>query len=917
VIATLYIGWNFVVWFTSYGESLERRALLVAASTAAASFDADDVASLKGGAGERRTQASRLARESLTRMREAIPSSRFAYLVAVRNGKVIFLFDAEKSTLGGQASASRVYTEESSVIRRVMQSKLSDIESPRGDRSGVWISALVPLLDPTSGKVVAVFGVDIGAQHWQAAITRYRWLGIGVAGFVFGIALLFAFLMFRQDRLASNLAMANRIVESGTTILFRLAADPLLPLTFISENVAKLGYAPKEFVDAPTSYRSLVHPDDEAIVEAFLRQAAGGTRAEAAQFRIRAKDGSYRWIENRMMPMLDAKRRIVAFEGMLIDINDAKLAEERVYLANSFSTAVLEMSPDGLLAVDGNNRLLKYNRRFLTMWKVSDADLASGDDSVLLAAAMKQLKDPKAFRDRIEYLYAHPDDTAQEEIETIDGRFIDRHTTAMRTDAGHYLGRVWFFRDVTARKNAEAETLRTSRHDVLTGLANRRVFVEEVQKSITLAKRDGKGFAVLYLDLDHFKDVNDTLGHPVGDLLLQQVAIRLQTRVRQSDTVARFGGDEFAVIQTGIDDPSEVAVLADALVSNISEPYDIQGNHVRIGASIGIATYGSDFRDAETLLSGADVALYRAKAEGRGTFRYFTDAMDAEVHDRVALGAELRQAIGSGQLMLMYQPQVDIETQCIVGVEALVRWNHPTRGLILPSAFVPLAETNGLIVALGRWVLQECCRQAKQWLDAGIAVPLIAVNVSGLQFKTSHQLENDIAAILAETGLPPNLLELELTESVLMTVSRDHSDVLARLRATGLRIAIDDFGTGYSSLEYLGRFPVNRVKIAQNFIFDLKPGSSNATIVRAAIALAHELKLDVVVEGVETAAQVALIRSWNCRKVQGYYFFSPLSTADATEALKAEMVAGGKPTPGEQVTIGKVLLQAQRIGTTT
>jgi predicted signal transduction protein with EAL and GGDEF domain len=330
-------------------------------------------------------------------------------------------------------------------------------------------------------------------------------------------------------------------------------------------------------------------------------------------------------------------------------------------------------------------------------------------------------------------------------------------------------------------------------------------------------------------------------------------------------------------------------------LSALSDPYCIQGNEIRTGASVGIAVYGPDSHDAETLLSGADVALYRAKSEGRGTYRYFTDAMDAEVRRRVSFGTDLRDAIGAGQLVLMYQPQVDVETQRIVGVEALVRWNHPTRGQISPSVFIPIAETSGLIVALGHWVLHEACSQAKKWFDAGIDVPLIGVNVSGLQFKTPHELEDDIAAVLAETNLPPEVLELELTESALMTVSREHSDVLERLRKAGVRIAIDDFGTGYSSLEYLGRLPVNRVKIAQSFVVDMKTGSRSATIVKAAIGLAHELRLDVVVEGVETSAQLALIRSWNCRKVQGFYYFKPLNISDATEVLRAGKVQSERP----------------------
>jgi EAL domain-containing protein (putative c-di-GMP-specific phosphodiesterase class I) len=322
----------------------------------------------------------------------------------------------------------------------------------------------------------------------------------------------------------------------------------------------------------------------------------------------------------------------------------------------------------------------------------------------------------------------------------------------------------------------------------------------------------------------------------------------------------------------------------------------IEDTEVRSGASIGIAVYGPESANTETLLAHADIALYRAKSEGRGTYRFFTDAMDTEVRTEFMLGAELRHAIVSGQLFLVYQPQVDIYTGRIIGVEVLVRWLHPTRGVILPGQFIPVAEKSGSIVALGRWVLNESCRQMRKWRDAGVAPPLIAVNISALQFKTPRELEKDIATILAETGVPPQMLELELTESVLMNASRDHGDVLLRLRKAGFRIAIDDFGIGYSSLDYLRRFPVDRIKIAQQFMFDPTEGSGDA-IIRAAIALAHELQLDVIVEGVETAKHLHRVKSCGGREVQGYYFSKPIP-AEAMAALlrKGTIVPAARPS---------------------
>ena len=451
-------------------------------------------------------------------------------------------------------------------------------------------------------------------------------------------------------------------------------------------------------------------------------------------------------------------------------------------------------------------------------------------------------------------------------------------------------------RDITERKRILEQIRFSALHDNLTGLANRAVFVDALQQAIQRALRDGEQFAVLYLDLDHFKDVNDTLGHPVGDLLLQALADRLRSSIRAMDTVARFGGDEFALIQTSIPEPLDAAVLAGKLLQAISAPFTIQGNEIRTGVSIGIAVYGFDSPTAETLLSHADVALYRAKAEGRGTYRFFTDAMDVEVRTRVTLASELREALATGQIFLVYQPQIDVDSGRFVGVEALARWQHPTRGLVPPSVFIPIAEQSGLIVTLGNWVLREASRQMKEWIDQGIAPPLMAVNVSGLQFKTPFAFENEISATLAATGLPAQRLEFELTESALMDVSGAHNDALLRLRRSGHRIAIDDFGTGYSSLEYLGRFPVDRIKIAESFIVGLTDTSGNSLIIKAAIGLAHELKLDVVVEGVETAAQLKLVRSWGCRNVQGFYFSAPVPARDLSRLLRAGKIV---PEPSE------------------
>jgi diguanylate cyclase (GGDEF)-like protein/PAS domain S-box-containing protein len=546
----------------------------------------------------------------------------------------------------------------------------------------------------------------------------------------------------------------------------------------------------------------------------------------------------------------------------------------------------METSPDAILVVDADGRVLSSKARVRRLWGVSSKETDGGDVTTVLAGVAAQLVDRRAFVIRLRQVAAAPAQDVSMEAETVDRRIVEVYSSALRPSAGPLLGRVWFFRDVTARRRAEAEVRYRARHDGLTGLQNRAVFKEAVIQAIARTSRGDRPFAVLYLDLDHFKDVNDTLGHPAGDDLLRQVAERLRGACRVTDTVARFGGDEFAVIARGVDGPADAAQVATTLIEALAVPFDVAGSQVRTGASVGIAVHQAGDLAAEALLSQADLALYRAKAEGRGTYRFFTDQMDQEVRTRVQLTSELRDAVERGQLFMLYQPQIDLETGRIAGAEALVRWAHPRRGVLLPSVFVPIAEHSGLIPSVSRFVLAETGRQLRTWIDAGVAPPRLSVNLSTLQFTTPVDLERDLVGTMNESNLPPGSLELELTETALMATLREQQDLLVRLRARGFSIAIDDFGTGYSSLDYLRRFRVDRIKIAQPFVRGMLDEPTTAAIVRATIGLARELGIGVVAEGVETEAQSRQLHAWGCPEGQGFHLSPPL-TGDAMRDLLA------------------------------
>jgi diguanylate cyclase (GGDEF)-like protein/PAS domain S-box-containing protein len=441
--------------------------------------------------------------------------------------------------------------------------------------------------------------------------------------------------------------------------------------------------------------------------------------------------------------------------------------------------------------------------------------------------------------------------------------------------------------DITERKLAAERIALLARTDVLTCLANRASFSDRLRQSFAAAKRGAGPFAVLYLDLDRFKDVNDMRGHTAGDKLLQAVAQRLRTVTRESDFVARLGGDEFAIVQSDVSDPAYAGALATSVISALSEPYDIDGDQLRIGASAGISVYSSDALAPDSLLAQADQALYRAKEDGRGQFRFHSEALDTQAREYVELADGLRKALEGDGLELYYQSQVDLSSGRVVGMEALIRWNHPTRGLLLPGVFLPVAEKSSVIHSLGRWILNGACRQLAEWRRTGVPVPLIAVNVSLAQIKAGHEFVRDVRDSLSRWRLIPSDLELDVTESALARSTLSQSDVLEELRRLGVRIAIDDFGAQYSSLDYLRTYRVGRLKIARHMVAAASDQSAGQAMVRAIIALAAELDVEVVAEGIETELQrAALVKMSVKTKGQGFYFSQPMTAENTTQNLR-------------------------------
>jgi diguanylate cyclase (GGDEF)-like protein len=438
------------------------------------------------------------------------------------------------------------------------------------------------------------------------------------------------------------------------------------------------------------------------------------------------------------------------------------------------------------------------------------------------------------------------------------------------------------FVDVTEKKQAERRLAHMARHDALTDLPNRAMFRERLEDALSRLQPDQGELAVLYLDLDQFKAINDTLGHSIGDALLRAVANRLRGCLRASDVLARFGGDEFAMFRPGMSGSNAASALASRLVDAVGRPFVIEGHTLEIATSIGVAMAPGDGASCDLLLKSVDMALYRAKEEGRRSFRFFEPEMDARVQARRLLETDLRRALGAGEFELYYQPLVSLKTGAIIGFEALMRWHHPTRGTLPPAEFIPLLEEIGLIVPLGEWALRQACAEAARW-PGNLKV---AVNLSSIQFKAGNVIHAVMSA-LANSGLPASRLELEITESILLAESDSNLATLHRLRSLGVSVSMDDFGTGYSSLSCLRAFPFDKIKIDRSFVRELSDGGGSTAIVRAVAGLGSSLGISTTAEGVETDEQFAWLRREGCTEMQGYYFSPPVPASKIVPMLKA------------------------------
>ncbi|MBW8330248.1 MAG: EAL domain-containing protein [Thiobacillus sp.] len=679
--------------------------------------------------------------------------------------------------------------------------------------------------------------------------------------------------------------LLTTITDNLVGMIYRCRIDAIWTMEFVSDGCLKLtGYRTDELVfNNRVSYDQITLPEDRERVNRTIRTALEANEAFDVEYRIRRADGRIRWVLERGVGLHDKQGQLAWIEGFIQDISERMAVNEALREAVRRYSSIFENATEGIFQTTPKGRYLNANPALARIYGHASA----GDLIEHLHDIQNQLYvSPERRAEFVRQMQAQGVvHNFESQVHRLDGSiiWISENARAVKNADGV----VQFFEgtvvDITERKQYEAELEHQASHDSLTGLPNRSLLRDRIDQAIVKAQRDGKLVAVVFVDLDHFKLINDSLGHHVGDSLLLEIAARLSSCIRSNDCVARQGGDEFVIVLTEQDSDQEIIAVISRLLESISQPWVHHGQEYGQSCSIGISCYPQDGTDPDALLRSADAAMYKAKASGRGTYHFYTPELNLAISERLELENSLRHALERDEFRVYYQPRIDVASGRIVGAEALIRWDCPGKGIIPPDSFISIAEETGLIIPIGQWILREACRQNSAWQRAGLPSITLSVNLSPIQFRHAG-LVASVADALQQANLPPACLELELTESFVMHDAERINVAMQSLKALGVDIAVDDFGTGYSSLSYLKRFPVDRLKVDKSFVRDIDTDPDDAAIVRAIITLGHALGLKVVAEGVETRAHLEFLQHHRCDELQGYYFSRPVPAAQM-EAL--------------------------------
>ncbi|MBN2870216.1 MAG: EAL domain-containing protein [Campylobacterales bacterium] len=878
----LAAGWIVTQQLGDHRLSQLKSELLKRSQVAANSIDADLIRPLGGSEADLRTPAYEELKHHLIHIRVV---SRFLYLFTFREGEVVFIADSEPEDSPDLSPPGQVYTEATPAFLKALRTGEPAVLDPETDRWGTWVSALIPLPLTLQDGSPVFFGADVDAGYWKREILQSRFAGITVIFLVAFLLLYSKANTLHIRRINARLNEEIGLFVGGPSFVMKWVNAPVLFRTlYASPNIDPLlGYPAREIVSGKIPFPSLIHPEERGTFETLLENLSSEPgRSGECELRLLGKEGEYRWFHAFILTKNHTYA--LSYHAYFTDTDAQKKSELAFHKLSERLLLHFKRAPFAIIEWDTEFRVLDWNPAAEKIFGYT-RDEAVGEKASDLILPPHNLSETSRLMSDL--VTCQGGEFSVNDNITKEGKIITCawHNTRLLDDDGNVIGVASIAEDITEKREAEAKIKYLAYYDELTGLPNRTLFKDHLQLECHRSDRSHTLIAVIFLDLDFFKTINDTLGHDVGNALLRSVSEQLQKHFRNSDTVSRFGGDEFAILLPDIKKEEDVDHILQALLNRFTTPLGVSGHELHVTLSIGYTLYPLDGDDPELLLRNADISMYSAKEAGRNMVRRYHSGMAEAVSSQLEIHNGLVNALKQHEFVLYYQPQYDLHEERISGAEALIRWIHPQKGLISPAEFIAVAEKTGLIVPIGEWVFRTACMELKRLESLGYERFTMAVNLSSRQFREKN-FSRTIHEIIDRSGVRPESIELELTESILIEDNTDILGTLQDFKTSGIRLSIDDFGTGYSSLSYLKLFPIDKVKIDQSFTKNAALNTDDLNLVRAVIAISSAFGFTTIAEGVETQTQLNMMHEEGCTEIQGYFIARPMPAQELETFLE-------------------------------